>query len=51
MKSILMSRGSKQIVEICAQIKKGESVLIITEPKMITVAKSIAAAVTTVRAQ
>lgn len=51
MKEILMSRGSKQIVEVCAQIKKDESVLIITEPKMISIAKNIAAAVTSIQAE
>jgi len=51
MKSILMSRGSKQIVEVCAQVKTNESVLIITEPRMMSVAKSVAAAVTAVQAE
>jgi len=47
MKKILMGKGAKQIVEICAQIQKGEQVAIITEPRMMSIAESIATAVNT----
>ncbi len=51
MKDILMSKGSRKIVEVCAGVKPGEQVLIITEPKMEKIAKSIAAAVYAIEAE
>ncbi|GAA0610116.1 aminopeptidase [Virgibacillus siamensis] len=51
MKKILMSKGAKTIVETCAQVKKGEQVLIITEPKTITIAETIASAVHAIEAE
>src|SRR5699024_10977412 len=47
MKKILMGKGAKQIVEICAQVNKCEQVAIVTEPKMLSIAESIATAVKT----
>lgn len=51
MKSILMSKGAKTIVETCAGIKKGEQVVIVTEPRMENICKSIATAVYAVGAE
>ncbi|HEY4553776.1 MAG TPA: aminopeptidase [Bacillaceae bacterium] len=51
MKQILMGKGSKQIVEVCANVQKGENVLIVTEPKMMSIAESIGAAVQAVGAE
>src|SRR5699024_8798290 len=51
MKKILMGKGAKQIVEICAQVNKGEQVAIVTEPKMLSIAESIATAVNTKEAE
>ncbi|GKV64023.1 MULTISPECIES: aminopeptidase [Sporosarcina] len=51
MKSMLMSKGAKQVVEVCANIKENESVVIITEPKTMSIAESIASAVTAVGAE
>lgn len=45
MNKILMSRGARTVVEVCAGVKPGENVLIITEPKMMKIAESISAAV------
>lgn len=51
MKSILMSKGSRTIVEVCAGVKPKEQVLIITEPRMLTMAETISAAVYAVDAE
>lgn len=51
MEKILMATGAKQVVEVCAQVKPGEIVSIIAEPKTIQIAESIAAAVTVVGAE
>lgn len=51
MKKVLMSRGAKQIVEVCANVQKGESVAIITEAKTMSIAESIAVAVSAVEAE
>lgn len=45
MKTILMSKGARTIVEVCAGVQPNEQVLIVTEPKMMNIAKSISAAV------
>ena len=51
MRSILMGKGSKTIVEVCAGIKKGEQVVIVTEPRMENISKSVAAAVYAIGAE
>ena len=51
MKSILMSKGARTIVEVCAGVKPNEQVLIITEPKMLTIAESLLVAVTAAGAE
>lgn len=51
MKKILMSKGARTIVEVCAGVKAGEEVLVITEPKMLRIAESISAAVYSVGAE
>ena len=51
MEAVLMSKGAKKIVEVCAGIKKGEQVLVITEPKMQKIAESVASAVYAVGAE
>jgi 2,5-dihydroxypyridine 5,6-dioxygenase len=48
---ILMSKGAKQIVEVCAKVQKDENVVIIAEPKTINIAKSVATAVSAVGAE
>lgn len=45
MKKILMSRGARTIVEVCAGVKAGEHAVIVTEPSMLSMAEVIAAAV------
>lgn len=47
----LMGVGAKQVVEVCAQVKEGESVCIVTEPKTISIAESISIAVSNVGAE
>lgn len=47
----LMGVGAKQVVEVCAQVKKGESVCIVTEPKTMSIAESISIAVSNVGAE
>lgn len=51
MKKMLMARGAKQVVEVCAQVQENESVVIITEPRTLSIAESVAAAVTAVGAE
>ncbi|WP_253724356.1 aminopeptidase [Sporosarcina sp. HYO08] len=48
---MLMAKGAKQVVEVCAKVKENESVVIVTEPKTMSIAESIAAAVTAVGAE
>src|SRR5690625_5025589 len=50
MKSVLMGQGARKIVEVCTGVKADESVLIVTEPKMMRIAKSLGAAVDAVGA-
>lgn len=45
MKQMLMSKGAKIIVEVCAGVKAGEKAVIVTEPSMMGMAEAIAAAV------
>lgn len=51
MKKVLMSKGARTIVEICAKVQPGEEVLIVTEPKMQSIAESISSAVYAVGAE
>lgn len=51
MKKMLMAKGAKQVVEVCAQVKGNESVVIVTEPRTMSIAESVAAAVTAVGAE
>lgn len=51
MKEILMIKGANTVVNVCAGIKEGEKVLIITEPKMIKIAKVITTAVYLAKAE
>ncbi len=51
MKKMLMAKGAKQVVEVCAQVQENESVVIITEPRTLSIAESVAAAVTAVGAE
>lgn len=44
MKNILMSKGATTLVEICAGVKRGENVLIVTDFLMMTIAEAVAAA-------
>ena len=44
MKSILMSKGAKTLVEVCAGVKSHENVLIVTDFMMMTIAEAVAAA-------
>ena len=44
MKSILMSKGAKTLVEVCAGVKSCENVLIVTDFMMMTIAEAVAAA-------
>nr|WP_231885851.1 aminopeptidase [Sporosarcina psychrophila] len=48
---MLMAKGAKQVVEVCAQVQENESVVIITEPRTLSIAESVAAAVTAVGAE
>src|SRR5699024_110706 len=47
----LMGKGSKQIIEVCANVKEGEQVCIITEPKTLSIAESVSIAVSNVNAE
>jgi len=44
MKRILMMRGAKILVENCANVKKGEKVLVITDTEMTSIAETVAGA-------
>ncbi len=44
MSRILMSKGAKTLVDVCARIKPGENVLIVTDFMMTTIAEAVAAA-------
>ena len=44
MKSLLMSKGAKTLVEVCARVKPRENVLIVTDFMMTTIAESVATA-------
>ncbi len=43
MKSILMSKGAKTLVEVCAAVRPGENVLIVTDFMMMPIAEAVAA--------
>ncbi len=51
MRKILMSKGARTIVEVCAGTKAGEQAVIVTEPDMLPLAEAIAAAVYAVGAE
>lgn len=51
LKKMLMAKGAKQVVEVCANVQENESVVIVTEPKTLSIAESVAAAVTAVGAE
>ncbi len=51
MKNVLMAKGANTVVNVCAGIKDGEQVVIITEASKINIAKSIAAAVVSANAE
>ena len=44
MKCILMSKGAKTLVEVCAGVKPRENVLIVTDFMMMTIAEAVASA-------
>ena len=44
MKSLLMGKGAKTLVEVCAAVKPRENVLIVTDFMMMSIAESVAAA-------
>lgn len=45
MRDILMSRGARTVVEVCARVVAGENVTIVTDTGMLSVARSVAQAV------
>ncbi|MGG0670202.1 aminopeptidase [Sporosarcina koreensis] len=45
MNQILMGKGARTIVEVCAGVKPGEQVLIVTEPRQLKIAEAVGAAV------
>lgn len=47
----LMSVGAKQVVEVCARVKEGETVCIVTEPKTMSIAEAVSIAVSNVGAE
>jgi leucyl aminopeptidase (aminopeptidase T) len=44
MKQVLMARGARTLARVCAQVKPGEKVLVVTEPEMVPIAEAVAAA-------
>jgi len=44
MKEVLMMRGTRTLIETCANAKKGEKVLIVTDPERVNIAKLLIAA-------
>lgn len=51
MKSILMSKGARTAVEVCAGVKPGESALVIADTSMLSIAEAVAAAAIAVGAE
>ena len=51
MKNILMSRGARTIVEVCAGVTAGETAVVVTEPRMLGLAEAIATAVSAAGAE
>ncbi|MEH7125816.1 hypothetical protein V7127_21640 [Bacillus sp. JJ1773] len=51
MNRILMGKGARTIVEICAGVKPGEQVVIVTEPRQMKIAEVIGSAVDAVGAE
>lgn len=51
MKQMLMSKGARIIVEVCAGVKPGEKAVVVTEPVMMDMAEAIASAVAAVGAE
>jgi len=51
MKSILMSKGAKTLVEVCAAVKPRENVLIVTDFDMMSIAEAVATAAYSVGAE
>lgn len=47
----LMGVGAKQVVEVCAKVKKDETVCIVTEPKTLSIAEAVSIAVSNVGAE
>lgn len=45
MKQMLMSKGAKIIVAVCAGVKAGEKAVVVTEPIMLSMAEAIASAI------
>lgn len=45
MKQMLMARGAATVVKTCLGVKKGERILIVTEPEKMNIAKAVAQAV------
>ncbi len=45
MKQTLLARGARTVVEVCAQVKKGETAVIVADPHMQSIAQAIANAV------
>jgi len=44
MKEVLMMKGARTVVDLCANAKKGEKVLVITDPERASIAKALMAA-------
>lgn len=43
MRSLLMTKGAKKLIQTCARVKKDDSVLIVTDPNMFGIAEILAA--------